>query len=200
MALPTNRPAATLRPPGEPPPRPLRAGPDAIEFGNMVEQFTLPVLNNEGYINCTIEDTEGQLERAWGHGGGLRYGDAKKGRLLPGDRFHIHPCLQRTRWEGIDDDVEWNAIRPSVELASRILDDPCITPFWAGLRSYKVAGLWDPLLKALHKDWDFYEFDLDNTVMGDEEEKANVMFAMMAYRKRIVLRFGKIKGHGVTEW
>lgn len=166
----------------------------------MVEAFTLPVLNNEGYINCTIESTEGQLEQAWGHGGGLRYGDARRGRLLPGERFHIHPCLQLTRWEGPLDDDEWEAIRPSVELASRILDDPAITPFWAGLRSYKIADLWDPLLKELHKDWDFYQFDLDDTVLGDEGEKAKVMFAMMAYRKRIVLRFGKIKGHGLAHW
>ena len=98
------------------------------------------------------------------------------------------------------DDEDWEAIRPSVELASRILDDPCITPFFAGLRSYKVADLWDPILKGHHPDWDYYQWDFDASVMENAEEKSNVMFALMAYRKRIVLRFGKIKGHGQTTW
>jgi hypothetical protein len=96
------RPAATLRPAGGP--RPFTAGPDASDLGSMVSKFTLPVLNDAGYINCTLEDTTGQLERAYGHGGGLRYGDAQRGRLRPGERFHIHPCFQRSQWQDIDDD------------------------------------------------------------------------------------------------
>jgi hypothetical protein len=191
------RPAATLRPAGGP--RPYSAGPDANDLGSMVTKFTLPVLNDTGYINCTLEDTTGQLERAYGHGGGLRYGDASRGRLRPGERFHIHPCFQRSQWQGIDDDDDWNAILPSVELASRFLDDPAITPFFAGLARDKVKVLGDTILDKTY-DWEFLRLDFDKTVLEDKEEQAKMMFAMMAYRKRIVLKFGKLEEHGITDW
>jgi hypothetical protein len=111
------------------------AGPDAIELSSMAKKFTLRGLNNEDYINCDVESTTGQLERTYGYGTVLRYANEAKGHRYQDEPFHIHPCLQRSQWEDLDD-KDWDAILPSVELASRFLDDHSIGGLSGSERSY----------------------------------------------------------------
>ena len=193
----SSRKTATLRPPGGP--RPPIAGPDAQDLGLMVTKYTLTALNNEGYINCTVPNTEGQLAKAYGHGAVLRYADEAQGEHAPYEPYHIHPCLQRFQWMHMDDDEDWEAILPSVELASRILDDPAITPFFAGLMEDKIGRLDDPILRQIHKK-DFQRWDFDNKVMEKEEDMAFVLYAMMQLRDQIMLGFRKTDGHAWSEW
>lgn len=75
-----------------------------------------------------------ELDLAIGYGAIIRQAEEQKGLHQPGEPFHIHSCLQGSQWKDMDDDEDWEAILPSVELASRFLDDPAITPFfcWHG--------------------------------------------------------------------
>ncbi|KAH0013123.1 hypothetical protein KCU78_g9345, partial [Aureobasidium melanogenum] len=101
----------------------------------------------------------------------------------------------------MDEDEDWEAILPSVELASRFLDDPGITPFFAGLAGNSVRRLDDPIHQKSHNR-EFAQWEFDNTV-GKENNTAteNALFAMMAFRKWIVLGFEKLEDcHGLTGW
>lgn len=162
------------------------AGPDAIKLSSMAEKFTLRGLNNEGYINCDVELTTGQLERTYGYGTVLRYANEAKGHRYQDEPFHIHPCLQRSQWEDLDD-KDWDAILPSVELASRFLDDPSIAPFFAGLTE-DCPDLNDPILENTF-DKDFYRWDYDITVTQNEME--DTLYTMMSLKETLVLGFGK---------
>lgn len=181
------RPAATLRPVTRL--RPSVAGPDAIPLGCMVSKYTSADLNKEGYINNPTGSTINELESAFGYGAIIRRAEELKGHHQIGEPFHIHPCLQRSRWNKMNDDEDWEAILPSVELASRFLDDPSITPFFAGLAGDNIRKLDDPILEKTH-NMDFVQWDLDKTV-GQENDAAteNALFAMMAFRNWIKLRF-----------
>jgi hypothetical protein len=175
---------------------PPYAGPDAIELSGMAKKFTLRGLNNEGYINCDVESTTGQLERAYGHGTVLRYADEAKGHRYQDEPFHIHPCLQRYQWEDLDD-MDWAAILPSVELASRFLDDPAITPFFAGLLEEDLSELDDSILVETHNK-KFYRWDYDHTVIQNQGTMEDTLYTMMSLRQELVLRFGKLAHYGET--
>ncbi|KAH0370170.1 hypothetical protein KCU65_g2902, partial [Aureobasidium melanogenum] len=181
--------------------RPSVAGPDAIELGPMVSRYTLEDLNKEGYINYPVESTVTELDLAFGYGAIIRQAEEQKGHHQPGEPYHIHPCLQRSQWKNMNDDEDWEAILPSVELASRFLDDPGITPFFAGLAGNNVRKLDDPIHQKTHNR-EFAQWELDDTV-GKENDTAteNALFAMMASRKRIVLEFEELVDcAGRTGW
>lgn len=192
------RPAATLRPAARL--RPSVAGPDAIPLSRMVSRYTLDDLNKEGYINCPVNLTDTELNLASGYGAIIRQAEEQRGHHQPREPFHIHPCLQRSQWEDMDNDEDWEAILPSVELASRFLDDPSITPFFAGLAGDNITKLHDPILEKTY-NMDFVKWDYDNTV-GEENDAAteNALFAMMAFRDWIKLKFEKLDCHGTTGW
>ena len=137
------RSAATLRPVTRL--RPSVAGPDAIPLGLMVSTYTLEDLNNEGYINYPVESTVTELDLAFGYGAIIRQAEEQKGHHQPSEPYHIHPCLQRSQWINMGNDEDWEAVLPSVELASRFLDDPAVTPFFAGLAGNNVTKLSDPI-------------------------------------------------------
>jgi hypothetical protein len=181
-----------------PPVLPVYAGPDAIELSSMAQKFTLRGLNNEGYINCDVESTTGQLERAYGHGTVLRYADERRGHRYQDEPYHIHPCLQRSQWEDLDDE-DWAAISPSVELASRFLDDPAITPFFAGLLEENLPELNDPILEKTHNE-KFSQWDYDNAVTQNQEEMEDTLYTTMRLREDLVLGFGAMKDYGQTRW
>jgi hypothetical protein len=180
---------------------PPYAGPDAIDLSDMATEFTLRTLNNEGYINShsSIALTPGELAKAYGHGTILRYADEAKGHRELDEPFHIHPCLQRDQWEDMDDDGDWDAILPSVELASRFLDDPGVTPFFAGLMGGNVVKLDDEVLEKRYGK-KFERWDYDNTVIQDEEVMEGALYAMMALRKKMVLMFDESDHYGETGW
>jgi hypothetical protein len=184
-----------------PPLLPPIPGPDAITLGTMATKYTLRALDNEGYINIptSIFPTTGILANAYGHGTILRYADGAKGHQDPSEPFHIHPCLQRSQWEDMDDEGDWDAILPSVELASRFLDDPCITPFFAGLARRKFERLDDEVLKKRFGKT-FYRWDVDDGVLRDEERMEDVLFTMMAMREKVVLRFDTLAHYAETDW
>ncbi|KAG9633488.1 hypothetical protein KCU64_g15789, partial [Aureobasidium melanogenum] len=193
------RPAATLRPARRI--CPSAAGPDAIPLGLMVSTYTLEDLNREGYINYLVKSAVTELDLAFGYGAIMRQAEEQKGHHQPGEPYHIHSCLQRSQWKNMNEDEDWEAILPSVELASRFLDDPGITPFFAGLAGNNVRKLDDPIHQKTHNR-EFAQWDFDNTV-GKENNTAteNALFAMMAFRKWIVLVFEKLEGcHGLTGW
>ncbi|KAH0411962.1 hypothetical protein KCU90_g18251, partial [Aureobasidium melanogenum] len=187
------RPAATLHP--------SVAGPDAIPLGLMVSTYTLEDLNKEGYINYPVESTVTELDLAFGHGAIIRQAEEQKGHHRPGEPYHIHPCLQRSQWKNMNEDEDWEAILPSVELASRFLHDPGITPFFAGLADNNIRNLDDPIHQKTHNR-EFAQWEFDNTV-GKENNTAieNALFAMMAFRKWIVLGFEMLEDcHGLPGW
>ncbi|KAH0352343.1 hypothetical protein KCU83_g3958, partial [Aureobasidium melanogenum] len=177
------------------------AGPDAIPLGLMVSTYTLEDLNKEGYINYPVESTVTELDLAFGYGAILRQAEEQKGHHRPGEPYHIHPCLQRSHWKNMNEDEDWEAILPSVELASRFLHDPGITPFFAGLADNNVRNLDDPIHQKTHNR-EFAQWEFDNTV-GKENNTAieNALFAMMAFRKWIVLGFEMLEDcHGLPGW
>ncbi|KAH0341868.1 hypothetical protein KCU81_g6043, partial [Aureobasidium melanogenum] len=143
--------------------RPSVAGPDAIDPGPIVSRYMLEDLNKEGYINYPVETTVTGLDLAFGYGAIIRQAEEQRGHHHPGEPYHIHPCLQRSQWKAMNDDEDWEAILPSIELASRFLDDLAITPFFAGLAGNNVRKLDDPTHQKTH-NWVFAQWEYDDTV------------------------------------
>ena len=191
--------------------QPAVAGPDAMDPGPLVIEYTLEALNHEGYINANVTDQIPTLENIAGDGASLRLwdrerllatdpegGEVGESQLGKGEPDHIHPTLQREQWIGIDE-RDWQAILPSIELASRFLDDPHITPFFHGLDH--ATELKDPLLKAAYGDLKFHRFDSDNSVMSTDAGITNALFAMMSMRDQVQLRFAdEGETHAATGW
>ncbi|THW92657.1 hypothetical protein D6D18_06286 [Aureobasidium pullulans] len=191
--------------------QPAVAGPDAMDPGPLVIEYTLEALNHEGYINAKVTDQIPTLENIAGDGASLRLwdrerllatdpegGEVGESQLGKGEPDHVHPTLQREQWIGIDE-RDWQAILPSIELASRFLDDPHITPFFHGLDN--ATELKDPLLKAAYGDLKFHRFDSDNGVVSTDAGFTNALFAMMSMRDQVQLRFAdEGRGHASTSW
>ncbi|CAD0013725.1 unnamed protein product [Aureobasidium pullulans] len=191
--------------------QPAVAGPDAMDPSQLVIEYTLEALNHEGYINANVTDQIPTLENIAGDGASLRLwdrerllatdpegGEVGESQLGKGEPDHIHPTLQREQWIGIDE-RDWQAILPSIELASRFLDDPHIAPFFHGLDN--ATELKDPLLKAAYGDLKFHRFDSDNSVMSTDAGFTNALFAMMSMRDQVQLRFAdEGRGHASTSW
>jgi hypothetical protein len=59
--------------------------------------------------------------------------------------------------------MDWAAILPSMELASRFLNDPAITSFFGGLLEEELPELNDPILEETH-DKKFYRWDYDKQI------------------------------------
>ena len=178
--------------------QPAVAGPDAMDPSQLVIEYTLEALNHEGYINANVTDQIPTLENIAGDGASLRLwdrerllatdpegGEVGESQLGKGEPDHIHPTLQREQWIGIDE-RDWQAILPSIELASRFLDDPHITPFFHGIDN---------------GDLKFHRFDSDNSVMSTDAGFTNALFAMMSMRDQVQLRFAdEGRGHASTSW
>lgn len=191
--------------------KPAVAGPDVMYPSPLVIEYTLEALNHDEYINANVTDQIPTLENIAGDGASLRLwdrehllptnpeeGEVGEGQLYEGEPHHVHPTLQRDQWIGIDE-RDWQALLPSIELASRFLDDPHITPFFHGLDNATEQN--DPLLKAAYGDLKFHRFDTDNSVMSTEAGITKALFAMMSMREQVQLRFADEGGdHATTSW
>lgn len=178
---------------------PATAGPLAATIGIPGRKYTLRVLNEEGYINIntaeypydpdfakdfTNKDTGGyyrkQRRDALSRDG--KPSGCKTYRLAANEPYHIHPVLQRNQWR-LASEKDWDLIVPSVELASRLLDDIRVLPFFAGLRT-KITELKDLELQAAHPNKAFKKFDLD-----DERNIITCYEEMSQLRDRVKLTF-----------
>lgn len=86
----------------------------------------LDVLTNGGFVN--LDDFDGiELDLDF---------QSSAGRTFLKNHYNsndpIHPIFRKFNWPDISD-ADYQLIGPSLRLASRILDQPCITPFFKGL-------------------------------------------------------------------
>jgi hypothetical protein len=120
--------------------------PRFVGLDDMVKALSLRWLNDHGYINCTVNQRDPDFSKD------LKYRTTAT-HLRLRDQWdpnmpHIIPALRRHKWN-LSDEMDWVAILPSVELASRILDDVAILPFFTGM------------LQDVPFDRDSKQFDID---------------------------------------
>ncbi|THY01820.1 hypothetical protein D6D03_05476 [Aureobasidium pullulans] len=110
-----------------------------------------------------------------------------------GEVWYIHPVLQRDHWNHMSND-DWNSIRPSIELASRILDMVEILPFFYGLIAGSVYDLKDSAHNQAHniifQEWEMKEVPTVLRAVGQEAE--SVFLYMVGLRGSVQWEFSHI--------
>ncbi|THW10409.1 hypothetical protein D6D25_07604, partial [Aureobasidium pullulans] len=110
-----------------------------------------------------------------------------------GEVWYIHPVLQRDHWNHMSND-DWNSIRPSIELASRILDMVEILPFFYGLIAGSVYDLKDSAHNQAHniifQEWEMKEVPTVLRAVGQEAE--SVFLYMVGLRGSVEWEFSHI--------
>ncbi|GAB7349016.1 hypothetical protein MBLNU459_g7989t1 [Dothideomycetes sp. NU459] len=119
----------------------------------------------------------------------------RKDKRWPGSRRSrfIHPIFEEKRWTSISHH-EYRLLRPSIQLASRILDEPWVLPFFQGMLNKPLDNINDKkLMEREGKPLQWFDTPpIDPDQLEGDKKQIHAWKALVSLRRQIRWRFGEL--------